>query len=73
MPTRACVSPHLHVYVPLVEVTGLNGGNDDAAAPALLSHVPIALRRCNRISVVRSDLVYFNLNGPDGPYTRVCP
>ena len=38
----------------------------DAGILELLSCVPEVQERCNRVCVVRSDLTYLNLDGPDG-------
>mgnify|MGYP007051730161 CR=1 FL=1 len=46
------------------ETAGDEAENVDAVQ--LIERLPVVKDRCNRICVVHSDLIYINLNGPDG-------
>ena len=51
-----------------VGVTAETAGDevDNVGAVQLIERLPMVKERCNRICVVHSDLIYINLNGPDG-------
>jgi len=51
-----------------VGVTAETAGDevDNVGAVQLIERLPMVKDRCNRICVVHSDLIYINLNGPDG-------